>query len=326
MKAPTVSVLMPVYNARRYVAEAVESILAQTFDDFELLIVDDGSTDRSLNILKKYASMDARIHLVSRPNTGYVVALNEMIKRAQGEFIARMDADDISLPDRFKKQVEFLRNHPRVGVVGGAYELIDDRGRLLTIRRLFNDNARIQDRLLSGDTHLAHPSVMMRRSLLQQVGGYDASLMPTEDLDLWLRLGEITELANLPDILIRYREHIASISTWQQGRPWLEKREACRRAWQRRGIEARPISDRPYRAGLDRDSQFEFVFQWAWIAYMQGRHRMAIAYVWKCLRRRPASRASWGLFRRVAVRALLCKGPFPGHDDGEPDSSRGSGT
>ena len=110
---PLVSVCMPVYNATRYLAEAVESILGQTFRDFEFLITDDGSTDRSLAILKRYAAQDARIRLWSRPNAGYVVRLNEMLHQARGDLIARMDADDVALPERFARQVEFLRSHTK---------------------------------------------------------------------------------------------------------------------------------------------------------------------------------------------------------------------
>src|SRR6478609_1964644 len=109
--SPVVSVLMPVYNAQRYLTAAVESIRGQTFRDFEFIIVDDGSTDRSGEILRKFAAEDPRIKLISRPNTGYVVALNEALSCARGEFVARMDADDISLPARFERQVAHLREH-----------------------------------------------------------------------------------------------------------------------------------------------------------------------------------------------------------------------
>jgi glycosyltransferase involved in cell wall biosynthesis len=123
---PAISVLMPVYNTERYVAEAVESILAQTFRNFEFLIIDDGSTDRSLSILKRYAERDPRIYLVSRPNTGYVIALNEMLAMARGEFIARIDADDIALPERFEVQVAYLREHPEVVCLGSKVQFIDE--------------------------------------------------------------------------------------------------------------------------------------------------------------------------------------------------------
>src|SRR3954469_1098404 len=115
--APAVSVIMPVYNARAYVAEAIDSVLAQTFGDFELILVDDGSTDGSLDILRGYEKRDPRVRVISRPNTGIVGALNDGLKLARGEFIARIDADDASLPNRFEKEIAFLRAHPDVVIV-----------------------------------------------------------------------------------------------------------------------------------------------------------------------------------------------------------------
>src|ERR1700726_1508117 len=115
---PTISVLMPVYNAERYVAEAVESILSQTFADFEFIIIDDGSKDRSLAILEEYAARDPRIRLVSRPNTGIVKALNQGLALASGELVARMDADDIAMPERLAKQRDYLADHPECVMVG----------------------------------------------------------------------------------------------------------------------------------------------------------------------------------------------------------------
>src|SRR5213082_3006291 len=129
--SPVVSVLMPVYNAQRYLPAAVESILGQTFRDFEFIIIDDGSTDRSGEILRKFAAEDPRIKLISRPNTGYVVALNEALSCASGEFVARMDADDISLPTRFERQVAYLREHTDCVLVGTNVITMDSDGAMI---------------------------------------------------------------------------------------------------------------------------------------------------------------------------------------------------
>src|ERR1700761_204383 len=129
--APLVSVLMPVFNAQRYVAAAVNSILDQTLGDFELIIVDDGSTDQSTAILRRLAGRDGRIRLISRPNTGYVVALNEALDAARGEFLARMDADDVSLPQRFEKQVQFLQENPDFVLVGTHVTTMDADGAMI---------------------------------------------------------------------------------------------------------------------------------------------------------------------------------------------------
>src|SRR5512135_1833139 len=125
---PLISVCMPVYNAERYIARAVESILGQTFGDFEFLILDDGSTDGSLEILRRYANHDPRIRLTSRPNKGLPPSLNELVDQARGEFIARMDADDVALPERFARQVEYLRAHPDCVLVGSRVQLVDPEG------------------------------------------------------------------------------------------------------------------------------------------------------------------------------------------------------
>src|SRR5215204_6221112 len=128
---PTVSVIMPAYNAKRYVAQTIRSVLAQTFGDFEFIIVDDGSTDGTLPILQRVANEDARLVVISRPNTGIVAALNDGIAKARGEFLARMDADDVCLPERFAKQVLYLREHPECVGVGTFVETIDPYGSVL---------------------------------------------------------------------------------------------------------------------------------------------------------------------------------------------------
>src|SRR5438067_12011849 len=118
---PAISVIMSVYNAEAFLEAAVQSVLMQSFSDFEFIIIDDGSTDRSNQILQDYARKDNRVRLISRPNKGLTASLNEGLKLARGEFIARMDADDVAAPDRFKIQVEYLRDHPEVSVRGSAY-------------------------------------------------------------------------------------------------------------------------------------------------------------------------------------------------------------
>ena len=125
MSIPLVTVLMPVYNAERFLRAAVESILAQTFDDFEFLIIDDGSTDSSLGVLRRFEAQDKRIRIISRPNTGYVIALNEMLLLARGRYIARMDADDISLRERLALQAQVLQSDVEIGAVGSSIDGFD---------------------------------------------------------------------------------------------------------------------------------------------------------------------------------------------------------
>ena len=303
---PAVSVLMPVYNAERYLAEAVGSILAQTFADFEFLIVDDGSTDGSLAILRRFEASDPRVRLVSRPNTGYVTALNEMLGMARGELLARMDADDVALPHRFARQVEFLRDHPEVDALGGAQEQIDARGRFLYIHRDPVGHEEIQEQALIGRCPLNHPSVMMRRHAVLDLGGYRTEMMPSEDLDLWLRMGERGRLANLPEVVTRYRIHDGSISVSQQARQLDNMRRASEQACDRRGIPRRQVESAPWRP-VDRESRHRAVTGYGWIGFGRGDRSMAREYALRSIALMPWRADGW----RLLACTLLKNPPGP---------------
>ena len=237
--APTVSVIMPVYNGAAYVAQAVESILAQTWRDYEFIIIDDGSTDRSRPLLEKFARQDARIRLTSRPNTGIVGALNEALAQARGGLVARMDADDVSMPDRLARQVEFMRSHPEVVAAGARVRGIDPCGCELFRSEHKLEHAEIDAELLKGvGWAIVHPAAMMRREAVERIGRYRAEFQWVEDLDLFLRLGEIGKLANLPDELLYYRQHTESVNRTRAAEQ-ASLADACvREAYRRRGGEA----------------------------------------------------------------------------------------
>lgn len=205
---------MPVYNAERYVAEAVESILNQTFRDFECLIIDDGSTDGSLKILRKYAKADERIKLISRPNTGYIVALNEMLSLAKGQFLARMDADDLARPGRFHAQVRTLRASPDVVALGTGWAPLHPDGRQGARSRVLCKHTHIERSLLLGRAvSILHPTVMMRRQAVEVVGGYRQHMRNLhEELDLFLRLARVGQLGNLEQVFLLWRRHPHSAS------------------------------------------------------------------------------------------------------------------
>jgi glycosyltransferase involved in cell wall biosynthesis len=213
-QAHRVSVVMSVFNGERYLHAAIESILGQTFRDFEFIIVDDASTDRTPEILAGFARQDQRVVLLRQSvNGGYTRGLNLALAIARAPYIARQDADDISLPDRLARQVAYLEAHPAVGVVGSLVELIDRDGRPLH-RSFFPralSNSEIQAQLWVSNC-ICHGSVLIRRRWLDQVGTYDVSLEPAEDYDLWLRLGEVCELVNLGTPLYQYRYHDESVS------------------------------------------------------------------------------------------------------------------
>jgi glycosyltransferase involved in cell wall biosynthesis len=299
---PRVSVLMPVHNAQRYLEEALDSVLAQSFGDFELLVVDDGSTDGSLAVLGRYAARDHRVRVTSRARTGYLVALNQMLGEARGELAARMDADDVALPGRFARQVAFLDDHPDVVCVGGAAVLIDSGGRTLDELKRPLDDASIQEAALSGDTPIIHPSAMMRLADVRSVGGYREPTYLAEDLDLWLRLGERGRLANLPEVVVKYRIHDGSVSAvhrrLQLEAIWL----SCREAWARRGLEPRPLPTEPWRPGRGRASRFRTSLNYGWWAFHRRDRSTAMHYGVRSVVALPWHPDGWRLLACAALK------------------------
>lgn len=209
---PVISVLMSVYNSASYLREAVESILNQTFADFEFLVIDDGSTDESLKILQEYASKDKRIILTSRENRGLTRSLNELLAQAKGKYIARQDADDISLPHRFEKQVHFLETHQDVVLLSSLLELIDASGRSIkVIPDVFEPD--LLDWYLLFDHYLGgHSQFMFRRVQLINLGGYDEKYRYGQDYVLICRLATVGKIFILPEVLLKLRFHNESIS------------------------------------------------------------------------------------------------------------------
>ena len=211
MQNSDVTVLLPVYNGERFLRKAIESILNQTFSDFELLIIDDGSSDSTLNIIQSYS--DPRIRLFqNNKNLGLIATLNKGLSLAKGKYIARMDADDISHPSRLAKQFAYLSRHPEVGVLGAAVQIIDDNENTSDKLRFPTGHEVIRWHLCFSDP-IVHPSVMIRRGFVNKVGGYNSDVLHTEDYDLWRRLSNVTRLNNLNDVLLFLRRHKNSISS-----------------------------------------------------------------------------------------------------------------
>lgn len=209
MTSPAVTVLMPVHNAAPYVRAAVDSVLGQSWTDFELVIIDDGSSDESLSILKGIA--DPRIRLVEqKPNQGIVRTLNTGITLARGRYIARMDADDIALPGRLEQQLAYLDAHRDVGLCGTQFEKIGDETGPGWIRFTENDALRVA---LLFENPFCHPTVMMRRDILTQHDmRYPSDAPHAEEYALWARLAQLTRFANLPATLLHYRTHAKQVS------------------------------------------------------------------------------------------------------------------
>lgn len=302
---PLVSVLMPVFNAERYLDAAIRGILAQTFADFEFVIVNDGSTDRSLAILRKWEAADPRVRVLSRPNTGIVQALNDGLALARGTYLARMDADDLALPNRLERQVAYLTNHPDCVLVGSAITAIDPWGRELMECGPDSPGplgvpACPVSRVLDAGTFLLHPAVMAVTAEVRAIGGYRKEYEWIEDSDLYLRLARRGRLHCLPEILLKYRLHLASVSrtrTRQQARLRIR---LARELLAERGLpdtEVIAVEERMARDQLHEPTRVECETEtlrtWSWLALQSGRRGTAVRLALTALRRRPLHGPGW---------------------------------
>jgi glycosyltransferase involved in cell wall biosynthesis len=282
---------MTVYNAENYLVQSLESILTQTFDDFEFIIINDGSTDSSMSILQEFQNQDRRIKLFSRDNKGYTFSLNEGLGYARGRYIARMDADDVALPERLAKQTEFLENRADCVAVGSRVMLIDSDGLPLRSFAEQTTHEEIDSGHLAGrGGTIVHPAVTIRRDAMQKVGGYREGMEPAEDLDLFLRLAEIGKVANLPDILLQYRMQPKSVGHTRR----LEQRQraelAVKEAHARRGLSFL----NQLKFGPDRQaSESEMHQKWAWWALGAGNLKSARKHALLAVRKQPHAKENW---------------------------------
>lgn len=198
------SVVLPVRDGEAYLDTALDSIRAQSFTDFELLIIDDASTDRSPDICRRHAAADSRIKVIANAGNGLVDGLNFGVARSTAPLIARMDADDIALPSRFELQMARLKQDPELAVLGTATARIAADGRLVDTTSPPTDPDEVA-RILLKSNPIAHPTVIMQRSVVEAVGGYRQAYLRAEDYDLWVRIAEIGRISNLPQTLLNYR-------------------------------------------------------------------------------------------------------------------------
>jgi len=196
---PAVSVLMGVWNAAPQVRDAVESVFAQTAGDLELIVIDDGSTDATAGILASFR--DPRLRVERRARGGLTPALNAALRLARAPLVARLDADDVAMPERFERQLAFLAEHPEVGVLGTAAREVDASGREVAIVRPPTSDVEIRRALIRSNAFV-HSSVTMRRAALEEVGGYDEAFAVAQDYDLWMRMSRVTRMANLSEALV----------------------------------------------------------------------------------------------------------------------------
>jgi glycosyltransferase involved in cell wall biosynthesis len=215
---PTVTVLLPVYNGAAYLAKAIESVLAQTYDDFELLIIDDASRDDSVDVVRSFEDPRIRL-LLNDANLGQVGTVNRGLDEARGRYVARLDQDDTSLPRRLELQVRMLDSEPEVAVAGGWVEVVDPDGRVVeTLRGATAGLPELVAQILLHRVPIAHSAVMFRRDEVVALGGYDATYRLAEDQDLWRRLAlERREARIVPEVVLRYLVHEGQQSAQSYG-------------------------------------------------------------------------------------------------------------
>ncbi len=207
-----VSVVMSVLNGERFLREAVESILSQSFNDFEFIIVNDGSTDGTAAILDSYVGRDLRLRVYHQENRGTCASDNRGCAMARGKYIAHLDGDDVAVPDRLERQIGFLENNEKVGIVGGAFEIIDERGRRISVEHPPLDHESIRAGLGSFSLGILHSAATMRKQAFEAVGGYRSQFERAEDFDLSLRICDGWRAANLADVVVRRRVHSQQVS------------------------------------------------------------------------------------------------------------------
>ena len=299
---PAASVIFPVYNAGEYLDSAIESILSQTFKNFELLLLNDGSTDDSLSRLEYYAGQDSRCKVFTSINRGLVGTLNEGIRLAAGDILFRMDQDDISLPDRFEKQMRYLAEHPECVLVGSRVLLIDPDGMPIMEMGDRMKHEDIDEGLSWGGAFIFHPAVAMRKSAVQQIGGYRAEYEYADDLDLFLRMAEVGRLANLPDVLVRYRQHTSSMSYAGRDRQFKSILAATADARRRRNQDADVVPDGMWSAKAAVSTISDVHRKWAWWALASGNLATARKYALKALLKNPFN------FENIKVCACVLRG------------------
>ena len=209
------SVILSTYNDEKYISDCITSILNQTYPYFELIIVNDGSTDSTLEIIKSFK--DERIVLVDKPNSGLPDSLNKGISISKYDWIARMDGDDVAEPDRFEKQIQYLNDS--VDIIGGQYKTIDSDGNYTTgeISRKPLSNFVCKCWLFFGMAPIVHPTAIIRKSLLDKYGQYDINFKAAQDLELWSRLAPTARMINCKDVVLKSRSHTSSITSSRSG-------------------------------------------------------------------------------------------------------------
>lgn len=291
---------MPVFNTASYLPQALESIQHQTCAYFELVVIDDGSSDGSSDILRRFAEIEPRMRLFVRSNRGLIATRNELLAAARGELIAWMDSDDVSHPERLQLQIDAFVADERLVCVGGAAQRIDPEGHPLSVEH----HPTLHDDIVAGQLMggaMRFPTTMMRRDVALMVGGFREPFRIGEDLDLFLRLSEVGKMANLPMTIYSYRQHASSTFVGLSSQ-WLNYRhEILALAQERRELGTDRLQ-RGETVSIDPSSQFntaslvaDAYAEWASQALRSGRFEHAWKYARAALRSKPFSPRLWKL-------------------------------
>ena len=306
----SISVCIPVYNVAKYLSACIESILLQTQQPEEIVLMDDASTDQSLAVARRLAGFDKRIKVFSKEHTTLGDTRNRMIRSSSYELIAMLDSDDIAVPDRLAKQMVFMNSHQNCVGVGGQVHFMDEFGHLF-YRHPWQpqDAASVERQLLQGrGSTIWQSSLMVRRSAFEKVGGYNASLNCSEDMDLYLKLLDIGELCNLSDVLVLIRRHPQSISALgEQGSNRVRRDRILMPILKKRGINDMPL----YELGVEPASKSAWYVRSA-LGYLDAGSPQVALIHWLCaLKENPLNADVWRALARIIQKFVTGKAWVP---------------
>lgn len=297
-RRPHLSVLVAAYNTVEYVSEALQSISNQSYKDFELVVIDDGSTDGTLDVLNSHAKKEPRMRLISRANKGLIETRNELLQAAEGDLIAWMDSDDISTPDRLARQVSALTSNKNLVCIGGFAQCIDPDGEKLNLERYPIHHPEILLAQMKGGG-MRFPTTMARKAHAIKVGGFREPFKMGEDLDFLIRLSEIGEMMNIADTIYLYRQHPTSVCAQQKGN-WLAYRDAILSLAVERQLtgkdrlqrgETLKLTLQPANSAVDKGG--DAYLAWAKHAFDNGNISLTCRYIFNAIKKDPLNASVW---------------------------------
>lgn len=289
---PLISVLMPVHNTEPFIAQAIESILNQSFSNFELIIVDDGSSDNSLAIANTYKDSDRRVKVYSQDNQGISKTRNYLLSLAKSEYLAWMDSDDVSRSLRLEKQYDCFQKDTNLVAIGSRALMIDEQNLPICVWETPLQHKEIDRWHIEGKGGaVIFGSAMMRTNVVKDLGGFDVDLIGAEDLSLFLQLAELGKLKNLDDVLYQYRQHIESISHKRKDKILIDKKAVIDKAYMRRGLKEKPLIINSVPSKM-----IDTYIKWGWWALQAKNISTSRKYARKALLKDPFNLDVWKLF------------------------------